>query len=689
MSSIRHGLFALIAATLAAASALPLRAQTDDDPIVKLVAEPAELTMRVGDEVEVKITGVTRSGAQVDAPSVRLVGPRSAVRVREGVVTALEAGDYALIATLVQDAGAPAGEPVMVRVPVRIDWPAVARVVVTPLTDHRLLAGTTIRLGVRAEHANGSERPDPEIQWRSDTPGIATVDGFGRVTASAPGTATIAATVDGVTGTATLSVDPFTGSTLAIVGGVPRARTGDVIDFGAEVKDGGGQLLTRVPVEWYHAYEAPDGGIAPPAPAQMHGGRFVADLPGVYTVVAHAGPLTTRTSFEIVARDVVQKLEIHGHGREQRVRTTDFWVFEGVDGRDYAVTGAKRSDGYGFVWDVTDPANIVKTDSVQVDARSVNDMKVSPDGRYATMTREGASDRRDGVVILDLADPAHPVIASEVADHGLTGGVHNAFPTNDHVFALAGGDKYVILDVSDIYNPRYVGEYNHPDSRLHDVWVMDGLAYSAEWATGLVVVDVGHGGWGGSPENPVFVSSYPLPTGGTHAVFPYISQSTGKHYVFVGDEIMTRRGLAWEGPGQGRGSYQLPYDPETGMNGIPLATQGYIQIIDFSDPEDPEMVARYEVPEYGTHNIWVEDDILYQAYYEGGVRMVDVSGELMGNLYTQGREIAVFKAFDPAGYVPNSPMAWSVMPFKGRIFFSDTNSGLWSARLVPRSRPIS
>ena len=350
MSSIRHGLFALIAATVAAASALPLRAQTDDDPVVKLVAEPAELTMRVGEEAEVKITGVTRSGARVDAPSVRLVGPRSAVRVREGVVTALEAGDHALIATLVQGAGAPAGEPVMVRVPVRIGWPAVARVVVTPLTDHRLLAGTTIRLGVRAEHADGSERPDPEIEWRSDTPGIATVDGFGRVTASAPGTAAITATVDGVEGTATVSADPFTGSTLQIVGGVPRARTGDVIDFGAEVKDDGGQLLSGVPVEWYHAYEA---------------------------------------------------------------------------------------------------------------------------------------------------------------------------------------------------------------------------------------------------------------------------------------------------------------------------------------------------PEYGTHNIWVEDDILYQAYYEGGVRMVDVSGELMGNLYTLGREIAVFKAFDPAGYVPNSPMAWSVMPFKGRIFFSDTNSGLWSARLVPRSRPIS
>ena len=670
-------------------STAPLQAQADD-PVVRLVADPPELAMRVGDEAQVTVTGITRSGARVDAPGVRLVGPRLAMRVREGAVTALTAGEFALIATLIPAEGAPpGGDPVTLRVPVTIDWPAVARVVVTPTSDTRLLVGTTVRLIARAEHGDGSARPGPAVEWRSGTPDVATVDRFGRVTAVAPGTATIAATVDGVEGTATMSADPFTGESLEIVGGVTRARTGDVVDFGAEVRDSDGQLLTRVPVEWSHAYEEPDGIMAPSAPAQMRGGRFVADVPGVYTVIADAGPLSARTSFRVVARDVIQKLEIQGQGREQRVRTTDFWVFEGRDGRDYALTGAKRSDGYGFVWDVTDPGGIVKTDSIQVDARSVNDMKVSPDARYATMTREGASNRRNGVVILDLADPAHPKIAAEVTDHGLTGGVHNAFPTNTHVYALAGGDKYVILDIADIYNPRYVGEYNHPDSRLHDVWVMDGLAYSAEWETGLVVADVGDGRWGGSPENPVFVSSYPLPTGGTHAVFPYVSESTGKHYVFVGDEIMSRRGLAWEGPGQGRGSYQLPYDPETGMNGIPLATQGYIQIIDFSDPENPEMVARYEVPEYGTHNVWVEDDVLYQAYYEGGVRMVDVSGDLMGNLYTQGREIAVFKAYDPIGYVPNSPMAWSVMPFKGRIFFSDTNSGLWSARLVPRSRPIS
>jgi hypothetical protein len=424
------------------------------------------------------------------------------------------------------------------------------------------------------------------------------------------------------------------------------------------------------------------------APAQIRGDRFVADVPGVYQVTARAGALSTRHTFEVLPRDAVQELEVVGHGLESRYRTTDLWVFEGQDGRDYALTGSKVAGGFAYVFDVTDPAAIVKTDSIQVDARTVNDVKASPDGRYAALSREGASDRRNGVVILDLADPAHPRVASTF-EEGLTGGVHNVFATDTHLFALSNGDKYLILDMTDLENPRYVSEYDHPDSRIHDVWVHDGIAYSAEWGTGVVVVDVGNGRWGGSLDNPVFVTTIPIPTGRTHAIFPYFSESAGRNYLFVGDEIMNRQGKAWAGYPRSMGSYADQYDPETGLGGIPLTTSGYIQVIDFTDPEDPEMVARYEVSEYGTHNFWVEDDVLYAAYYEGGVRAVDVSGELIGNLYTQGREIAVFKSAHPEGYTPNATMVWGAQPYKGHVFFSDTNSGLWSVRVLPRRRPVS
>jgi hypothetical protein len=41
-----------------------------------------------------------------------------------------------------------------------------------------------------------------------------------------------------------------------------------------------------------------------------------------------------------------------------------------------------------FFWDVTDPADIKKIDSVKVDARTVNDVKVSQDGRISVISRE-------------------------------------------------------------------------------------------------------------------------------------------------------------------------------------------------------------------------------------------------------------------------------------------------------------
>ena len=72
------------------------------------------------------------------------------------------------------------------------------------------------------------------------------------------------------------------------------------------------------------------------------------------------------------------------------------------------------------------------------------------------------------------------------------------------------------------------------------------------------------------------------------------------------------------------------------------------------------------------------------AYYNGGLRIVDVSGELLGDLYDQGREIAYWLPQDPEGYVKNAPYTWGPQPFKGHVFISDMNSGLWALRLGDR-----
>ncbi len=658
-------------------STTPLTAQT----VSRLEATPNRIELTAGESAPLGIRAYGPDGGPISAP-LRVGGARGALRIEDGIVTGLRAGEYEIFVSSVPDPGV---DPVTLRIPVVVGWPAVSTVSVVS-GEGRLYVGSRIPHDVEATHADGSRRPYPNATWQSSDPSVATVDAFGNVRGVAPGSVTITGQVEGVSGSITHSIAASPVGRIEVSGGVERVRTGDVQSFTATAYSEDGSIIEDLPISWSYVYQPDDSIRAPAGPAQMEAGRMVADVPGVYTAIASVGGASAEYSFRADSRGVVRKVDVMGQGRESRVFTTDLWVWEGVDGRDYALTGSKFGDGISMVWDVTDPTNIFKTDSLQVDARTTNDVKVSPDGRYGAISREGASNRRNGVVILDLADPAHPRIASTFEGNGVTGGVHNMYATNDYLFALAGGDKYVIIDVRDLDNPTYVSEYNHPNSRVHDVWVHDGLAYSAEWETGVVVVDVGNGEYGGSIENPVFVTSFPLTTGSTHAVFPYFQESTGRFLLIVGDERVQRNGLAWEGSGP---DHRQQYDPETGTGGYPRATSGYTQIVDFSDPMNPVQLARYEVSEYGTHNMWVEDDVLYQAYYEGGVRMVDISGDLMGNLYTQGREMSVFKAYDPLGYIPNSAAAWGVMPWKGHIFFADINSGMWAVKMRPTERPVS
>jgi len=672
----------LIATSFAAAISPELALAWQAGQVVRLESRPSSIVMTRGESVQLSITALDAAGNPVQAP-YRVAAPRQSLSYdQDGTLTGLEAGDYEIVVTA---ALSPEDnrEPPSVSIPVRVNWPAIARIEIEP-SPGTLYEGTTIALEATAWHADGSPRPAPAIEWNSSNPDVARVDRYGYASATGTGSVTITASFEGVRERIDYTIDRLPAVALEITGGEDEVRTGDVQTYSAVARRADGSVADDVPVSWTLAYRPTEGIIAPAAPGQVKDGKVVADVPGVYTVMASTGPLNATRRFTAVPRDVVQRLTVMGQGRQDTHYTSDIWVFEGVDGRDYALTGSRQGQSHAFVWDVTDPTNIRKTDSLQVDARSVNDVKASPDGRYAVLTREGASNRRNGIVIMDMATPAHPRVAA-IYDEGLTGGVHNVYAQNDYLFALSDGDKYIILDMRDIYNPRYVSEYDHPNSRIHDVWVHDGIAYSAEWQTGVVMVDVGNGRWGGAIDNPVLIGTYPLPTGATHAVFPYAQESTGRFYLFVGDEITNRRGLPWEGSGP---DVRMAYDPETGRGGYPRATSGYIQILDLTDPQEPEMVARYEVSEYGTHNIWVEDDVLYQAYYEGGVRLVDVSGELMGNLYTQGREIAVFKAHDPVGWIANAPAAWSVMPYKGNIFFSDISSGLWSIKLEPRERPV-
>ena len=455
-------------------------------------------------------------------------------------------------------------------------------------------------------------------------------------------------------------------ASLEIEGGLDQARTGDVLHATAIAIDAGGQRVSDAPVSFSLIAHPEDTVVAQFPPAEIdQQGRFVAQKAGDYTILAIAPGHVARYTVQIANRLVTQEVQFIGQGAVRDVPTSDLWIWEGVDGRDYAVTGTWGANGVAYFWDVTDPSSPELIDSVVVDARTVNDVKISEDGRVAVISREGASNRRNGIVILDVTNPRDVQIHSTFDDE-LTGGVHNVFIYDNHVYAVNNGRRFDVINIEDPTNPYRVGrfELDTPGHAIHDVWVVDGIAYTSNWGDGVVLIDVGNGIMGGSPSNPIKITSYADFGGATHAAFPYESP-TGKFYVFMGDE----RGR----PG---------FDGQEGN--VPPLMGGYIHIVDFTDPMNPEEVARYEVPEAGSHNLWIEGDKLYAAYYNGGMRVVDISGELKGNLMYQNREIARYLAYDPEGYVPNAPFTWGPQPYKGNLFFAEHNSGLWAVKLQPR-----
>jgi hypothetical protein len=653
--------------------------------VVKIVAEPASLTVVAGQTVPIKVMALDAQGRIVAEAPMRVSGARNAVFVGGDrdrgsqmlTVKGLTAGKYELVASTASRAvGAP--PPITLSIPVTVTWPALSRIEITPELG-RLYTSVTLAHRARAMHPDSTERRDAIVRWTSSNASVATVDRFGNVTALRPGPVTITAESEGVRQSVryTVAANPVT--SLEINLAETSLRTGDVIPLKATAKRASGAVVSDVPITWAYTYTADDTIAAPGATGIVDQGRFAAEVPGRYTIIATAGSANARKVIDVKPRDARRRITVVGRGNINNVHTSDLWPFTGKDGRDYALVGTWGGDGYAYMFDITDMANIRKTDSVQIDARTINDVTISPDGRYGALSREGASNRVNGVVILDLANPAHPKIASRF-DQELTGGVHNMFATNDHLFAISNGDKYVIIDVRDITKPKYAGEYNHPNSRVHDVWVNNGIAYSSEWGTGVVAVDVGNGRYGGSIEKPVLISTYPTTSGATHEVFPYFQKSSGKVYLFLGDEVMSRAGKVWEGT-----KY---FDQMTTKGGVAQTSGGYTHIIDFTDPKNPRNVAKYHQEEFGSHDIIVQDDVLYQAYYDGGLRLVDVSGELLGNLAEQRREIAVFKPYDPEGFTANAPFVMNAMPWKGNVLFTDFNSGLWAAKLEPK-QPVT
>ena len=567
---------------------------------------------------------------------------------------------------------------------INVPYPPLDRIVFNQRPS-KLYSGTSTPFSVEVFDEADLKRSELNVKLTSSNKNVAEFDILGNLETKKSGSTTISARVENLKESFKISVVKNPARKVILSLDKEEIRTGDVISLNAKALNRSGRIINDIPITYSYLGQADYGEFALPAAGLItDDGRFVAETAGLYTLIASSNGYSAQKTIKVVPRDVKKQVKLVGHGLISDVLTGDLWVWAGVDkheGKDFAVTGTWGSNGEAYFWDVTDPSNMTIIDTITVDARTVNDVKISEDGRVGVITREGASNRKNGFVVLDVTDPYNVKITAEFNDD-MTGGVHNAFIYDNHVYAVNNGRKYDIINIDDPSNPFRVGvfELDTPGHSIHDVWIENGIAYSSNWSDGVVAVDIGGAKFDeadrsksqfnpllsrtgqGSPSNPVKLASMEDPTGRNHAAFPFLSKSTGNFYIIAGDENFPWGVLAPKGqPSNPRGGYHF---------------------LNFSDPDNPKEEAIYEVPEAGSHNLWVFDDILIAGNYQGGLRVVDISGELLGDIYKQGREIGLYVPYNKEGKIPNAPMVWGAQPYKDYIFFADMNSGLYCIQLI-------
>lgn len=369
--------------------------------------------------------------------------------------------------------------------------------------------------------------------------------------------------------------------------------------------------------------------------------EFEAEVDGgstaVFALTATAAPAP---AFRVLA----------GCNNVQSRYTSDLWVAEG-----YAYTGT-----WGFRGLVGNTINIWQLDgsgapslarSVAINrVGTISDLEVSADGEWLIATTEGGPD--NGLYVYQVTSPGNLALrASTKVQAGLHTGTLAEIDGTLYAFTAKdpAGCALNIYDLSEAGagSITLASSTPIPDNYcIHDTFVRDGLAFVFAWNAGLYIFDVGNGMANGSPANPELISQTTGIGGETHNGWWFWNPANGeKRYLFVGEE----------GPGS-----------------VGASSSGSIHVLDVSNLAAPTKVATYTMAGAGAHNFWMDEaaQVLYAAFYNGGIVALDVSGTLTGDLAS--REIARVR---PGG--PGNTYMWGVMLYDGYLYGSDMVSGFW------------
>lgn len=335
----------------------------------------------------------------------------------------------------------------------------------------------------------------------------------------------------------------------------------------------------------------------------------------------------------------------------------------------WGLRGGARGNAI-MIWDVSGATPLlVDSVIVQPNIAQTGDVAVSDDGSLLVVATEHSPGH---IVVYDLTNPRAPREVSRFTTTG-GGGVHTAEigRVGGTLYAVLAANRgasqpsrVIIVDLSVPASPREVFSAKLSPGFMHDALLRDGLLFLALWDQGLAVWDLGGAGRGGSPSNPVPISCIATVSGSVHNAWWFRDPAAiSSRYVFVGEENTAN---------------------------LFSFTSGDIHVVDISDVDNPREVAFYSVQGAGAHNFWMDEPrgVLYAAYYNGGVRALNVRGDLGActpaqrapdgrcDLGLMGREIAT-------GLTGGEPVSvWGVQYSGGFVYASDMLNGLWRMEAV-------
>jgi hypothetical protein len=391
----------------------------------------------------------------------------------------------------------------------------------------------------------------------------------------------------------------------------------------------------------------------------------------------------------------VLRLPLLGTGVVTERHTAEIAVAE-----PYAYTttwGFRAAPGNAIkIWNVTGNTPVLIDSLILVGAGTVSDIQISSDGALIVASTEAGAAANNGIAIFDRSNPAKPVLIKRYTSVTAGQGVHTVKlgrVNNRHYAFLSVNPagvqraKLAIVDITDPANPVETAVREVGNPFIHDVFIRDGILFTALWHTGLTIYDVGGGNMGGSPSNPVAMGTVKTaacstcaPTSSSvHNVWWFHDPSTnGKRYAFIGEE----------GPSNLGGSQRA---------------SGAVHVVDVSNMSAPVEVAVYQPDSTttwsgqmaGAHNFVMDEPsgILYAAFYNGGVRALDVRGDLgtctaaqktadgRCDLLKMGREVGV--ALSDPGVLR---FVWGVALQGNNLYASDMPNGIHKINIAALRR---